>query len=115
MSRQQWGHGFYRGLEAAKQEHVQYCVTYDDHGHIEQIFIVQDIHDDIYVLEAISYMWFVANGLVRPSNEPIEYENIYELKANELKNPKWFYRWESVAKAFMEDEKKWKKEFYENV
>lgn len=114
MSREQWGHGFHRGVEKgveiAQAENPKYCVTFADDTHIECIYIVQEIHGDIYVLEAINYMWFVCNGLAEPSKEPVEYENVYEVRLNELDNPKLFYKWESVQKAFMEDEKLWKKQ-----
>lgn len=112
MSREQWGHGFYTGLKAQTKGLPKYCVTFDkaDNNHIEYIFIVQGFRGETYILEAINYMWFVVNGFAEPSKSPIDPDNVYEKKASELNNPKWFYSWESVIKAFKEDERLYRKE-----
>lgn len=118
MSREQWGHGFHRGvdkgIELAQSENPKYCVTFVENKHIECIYIVQEIHGDIYILEAIPYMWFICNGFAEPSKYPIEPENVYETRLDELNNPKLFYKWESVVKAFIADEKLYRKQEQNN-
>lgn len=110
MSREQWGHGYYSGIKAQSRGTPKYCVTFDNNSHIEYIFIVQDLRNDIYILEAIDYMWFVCHGFAEPSKFPIDLDKVYEKKASELSNPKWFHSWGSVVQAFKEDEKLYRKE-----
>ncbi len=110
MSREQWGHGYYSGLNAQKKNLPKYCITYADDGHIEYIFIVQELCGDTYILEAIDLMWFICHGFAEPSKYPIDHDKIYEKKASELNRPKWVYSWSSVVQEFKSDEKLYEKE-----
>lgn len=110
MSREQWGHGFYSGLAAAKHRSPKYCITYDSNKHIEYIFALREKHGETYVMEAVPYFWFVYYGTAEPQSSPVDYECIYEKTGDELAGASWVWSWASVLKALAEDERRYKNE-----
>lgn len=103
MSREQWGHGYHTGVEAAKHQAPNYCVTFTESNNVESVFIVQEVHGNTYVLEAIPYLWFICHGFAEPEKEPIVSANIYEKTGNELGNHKFYWTWHSVIKELKKD------------
>lgn len=96
MSREQWGHGFYKGIEAAAKlpNSPKYLVQTDSKGYPVHFFIIREKHDDIYTLEL--YDEPITNiqlaGLILDFDEdeiePFEY---YELNINDIGKHKLFY------------------------
>ena len=84
-----------------KSNRPKYCITYEENGDIEYVYIVQEVHGSVYVLEAIPYLWFMI-GAAEPSKYPIDIDNIFEKTLKELNNPKFFYEWASVLKEMKE-------------
>ena len=88
--------------EALKHE-PKYCITFSEDGHLEYIFIIQEIHNDVYVLEAVDWMWFEIYGKAEPPKHPINFEKIYEIKLSDLSNPQLCYSWGTVIQAVIAD------------
>lgn len=114
MSRKQWGHGYYVGLNANAKSEGEYLVEYDKEGYCDRIFIIHEKHGDTYVLEALDYfdiaLYF---GLAGPSlkKEDIVPENIIECKLSDLGETKKFYSWASCFGEFKKANKHWDLKF----
>lgn len=84
----------------------KYIGAYTDDGLLNIVYQVHEIIDDVYVLEAISYLdliYFVSEGY-EPSQKPV-LNMICERKLSEIENPRLFYSWMGIASEFIRAEK----------
>lgn len=105
MSREQWGHGYYKGIEDEKNrvKKPKFIVRYDDDGVIGWIYqIIREFDNDVFLLEEwhlsdYSTVWSL--GKLIAEDEHIA-EDIDEYCVTDWKK-KLFYSQEAVASEYI--------------
>lgn len=108
MSREQWGHGFYtgveKGLKLQKDKEPRFIIEYTDNGRLNCVSIIHEKHGDVYTIEDLGYFSMLQfsnfGGCPSLEKEDIIPEYVRERKLSELENPKLFYSWATVMGEF---------------
>ena len=84
----------------------KYIGSYTEDGLLNMVYQVHEIIDDVYLLEAISYLDLIClvSGGYEPSEKPVP-QQVRELSLSELENPRLFYSWLGIASEFVRAEK----------
>lgn len=73
MSREQWGHGYHAGLEAASDVPERFLTVYDERGVLACVYVILWKRGDEVLLEALDFLTMVMfsnNPTAVPSFEP---------------------------------------------
>lgn len=89
MSKKQWGHGYYKGVEDTinGKGKPKYLVAKDKDGYWWRFFIIREIHDDIWVIENFTEysQWLQLSGMPYDFDEDeIDVANYEEININDF-------------------------------
>ena len=115
MSREQWGHGYYKGYEdgerGAKQE--KYLCTVDKKQHLVNAYKIIEKHKSTYVLESlydvVSFIWATGQIFNFDENEEYSDADIVERTIDDMSKenpPILFYNQKSFLKFVQNDLRK---------
>lgn len=117
MSKKQWGHGYYKGMNDAENNvgRTRYIVAIADDGHLQTIFRVLAKNENLFTVEDITAdvmtvaLFGVAFELgITGNNDPVNYENVYEIEKSE--NMICFSSRQACEAWIYTDSKSWLKE-----
>lgn len=109
MSREQWGHGYWKGRkdEQKNPEGPRYIGLYNekyDPPILGNCGLIHEKHGDALVVEWID-IWDMAVAVdfgYEPNNGPIEIEACEQIRVDEIKSAyKLFYSWSAIANEFI--------------
>lgn len=104
MSRQQWGHGYWKGREDERKNtsSQKYIVVFGsgDEIHVNRVGQIREKHGDVLTVEWIDYFDIVYALLMgyEPSWNKVVTENVEEMYSQDIKTShKLCYTWEAVV------------------
>lgn len=102
MSREQWGHGYYKGYKDGEKgsKEEKYVCMMDDGGILCNAYKIIEKHGEIYVLESLwdVVMMIYCTGMIYYFDEDDEYPDTDILEVNlDVINKQFFYS----QKAFL--------------
>ena len=96
MSKNQWGHGYHKGYDDAKNcvNDAKYILTLADNGYVSHLYIVREKHGDVWTCELFDdpIDMLVMAGMYSGFDEnEIDITMYEELNMNEIGDYKLFY------------------------
>lgn len=91
-------------------ESKKFCVTHDENGDLETVYIIRFVRDDVLGLEAIDCgdILYLTNINSFPDDVPsrIVTKNFFEIERSKLHDPKFYYTWVAVLAELSRDIRK---------
>ena len=113
MSKQQWGHGYWKGREDEQKRPSgpKYIGVFDSPNdpYINRIGQIHEKHGDILTVEWIDYfdMLFAISRGYEPSWDEVVGKNVEEIDSKRMSDRhKFYYSWLTVAGEFIKAEKR---------